>query len=627
MYLTTAIRTEKLLTPPAVYEDIDDFVPPQEENIRVPRHPSKQREYFKPQFNFKNAFQQDPQKIRYAKQQQIDSYLRAYYQQLKEAIRDEYSRTPKSQKIDEILPNTDKNIESIVISDTFGQKKVVDIKNLQRVIPKPPRSVDTNPKEKAIKKFKTYQVSEDIYDQEVQPSQKREARIYYGHQVNPSLINLGPHYLPKPRYSLNTNGFVGKAEIDALSSLIGKSPSIQLQGLNHLLASQIQPKLPLTRPVHKYPTYESLQQVHLPVQTVQETQVVTSSPVYQLGTYTSLQPVHETSVQIPVQTIQEVQSHVTATPIYQPEKVYAPNVPALIPQITVPTKSVGYELKTLQGKDVSILFNSTNRTKREIADLKNSTEIVKEVTEEYPLYEENTASYDYDIEYDDKNTALLQKHPVTDSQLNNFKTTEIYDYITEDITTNPTILQDRSFGIESKISKLEKEFLNTFKTKRPNRVKPTPAPKYTPHKTVDIYKDFYLPTEIPKTTKSIYIVPKIDGLEHYTGKTTKDPTNVIVINNSNDNHNHGSNVDFHNNVKHGQKVQGGHHTNKYNQHSNNYANSHSHNLNYHKGHKGPKGHQHKIIVKKPAMSKSRILRLNQKVDFVLAKLKRKDILE
>lgn len=79
-------------------------------------------------------------------------------------------------------------------------------------------------------------------------------------------------------------------------------------------------------------------------------------------------------------------------------------------------------------------------------------------------------------------------------------------------------------------------------------------------------------------------------------KTNKEPTNVIVINNSNDNHNHGANVKFHKATP-----------------------SVVHRPAKHHYRKPKRTHVHKIIIhKKPSVK--RILRVSKKVDTVLTKL-------
>lgn len=78
--------------------------------------------------------------------------------------------------------------------------------------------------------------------------------------------------------------------------------------------------------------------------------------------------------------------------------------------------------------------------------------------------------------------------------------------------------------------------------------------------------------------------------------------NIIVINNSNDNHNHGGNA----------AIKGGH------------GGHGKHRVKY-KGHRGHRGHRGHHRHRK--MSKARLLTLNQKLDHVIEKLRRKDILE
>lgn len=84
-----------------MYEEIDEG-PQTEGGPRVPRHPSKQNKYDYRSFSFQNAQQQDQQKLRYARQQQVDSYMRAYHQQVKEAI-ESSKRVPKARKIEKAL--------------------------------------------------------------------------------------------------------------------------------------------------------------------------------------------------------------------------------------------------------------------------------------------------------------------------------------------------------------------------------------------------------------------------------------------------------------------------------------------------------------------------------------------
>lgn len=211
MYLLHAIAADsKILKVPAVYEELDDIAQSPEENIRLPRHPVQSVRSENHPFNFKSARQQDPQKLRYARQQQVDSYLRAYHQQLrlkesapkesvpKESVPKEQRRTPKSRRVETHRENYGSRhvVDSLpTISDQYGHRKVVDAKTGQRAAPtgqSPKNShrgsvthlrqnVTRTKTEKVTKPPKSsYQVSEEPFDQEGQGSQKREARIYVG---------------------------------------------------------------------------------------------------------------------------------------------------------------------------------------------------------------------------------------------------------------------------------------------------------------------------------------------------------------------------------------------------------------------------------------------------------------
>lgn len=113
------------------------------------------------------------------------------------------------------------------------------------------------------------------------------------------------------------------------------------------------------------------------------------------------------------------------------------------------------------------------------------------------------------------------------------------------------------------------------------------------HQTKQKLPSYYHINHSPKYS----LIPESEIKKQNEGKTDKEPTNVIVINNSNDNHNHGANVKFHHS---GPPV------------------AHRPLKHRHKIHKRPHVHHKIIIRKKPSVKK--ILRVSKKVDTVLSKL-------
>lgn len=630
-----------------MYEEIDESLPQASgESVRVVRHPAKnQRNEFRP-FNFKTAYQQDPQKIRYAQQQQVDSYVRAYQQQLRQANGQESRRNPKSRKIE----------GKIVEKEVF------------------PREYYKEPKrgsgEKVKKSVNGYQVFEDG-DLEVQPSDKREIRLYLGQEDLINALQTRPTHVAKPMYIFDSpdiivgtknyetphnqeyvvsNSYnVGKTDIDALNSLIGKSPVLQLQGLNHLLA---------TPATHQTSHQDFVTNAHQNLAASQ----------HQAYTYTypkEYTPITEHVVDHPNPVKPQV-----AQPLQfdnKPQKYLDQQKATSTQEI----KSV-YDHKDVSINQTNLPLPKTN--KRPKRDQENSTKktVIRRV-EEYEIrlkrqVKEEVLIKRLDLVESPSGNNRSEEHEWESSGEGNFEyeegTTEMYDnyeYYDEDHLSNDTnydyyndtleyedcdnctlettttsSLLEAASGDQPVFEALvdrrgyrpkKKRYKKKRRRRRRRRPriykKPPPSHKYptvSHHAPLEIHttsKPLVIYTVAPhKTTPSIIIIPKID----YGTKTTKDPTNVIVINNSNDNHNHGSNVDFHNNVKHGQSVHGGKHKVKHSHYSHN---SHHSSI---KGH-GHHHHRGRGRRKKPKMSKGRILFLNKKLDIVLAKLRKKDILE
>lgn len=598
MYLLHAITAEDVSVP-AVYEDVDD-TPNLEASIRVARHPTKQSNDFNKPFIFQNAHQQDPQKLRYARQQQVDNYMRSYYQRHRQST--ESSRTSKARKLEIQREKGEPFVPSIQIDYPLpiaaqqvqlqqDQRKVAPVKSNQRSnLQRPETTRTTSRPDKAERKsLLSYQVSEN-YDQEVQPSQKRVGTVYVGQEEllkslqYPYLSNahaLPPQYTVEtktytPTYTLPalshsnaetlpalshsnalsaatlshnaaTYGTVKKSELEALNSLIGKPATLQLQGLHQLLGQG-------QHYAYAYPVQEEAKKEYTPI----TEQVVD---------------------------IANTQS--------KPNIVVQPTQFDTKPRKYIEQLKSSQEIKSPLDHVSINSANPTNTTRNKRETMERIREhdnySVKE-TFDYVEYDEN--DYDYH-----ENTTLLPEIPET-------------------LPPNmENQMVDRVFNLDKKIYAVQKVFglvpekkMLRRPPKRRAPLKPRRKP-FKPHlhppKSMqypekppilgdypDYYADYHPGSgyEDHQTTSEIYIIPEDAEVMSSEAK------NVIVINNSNDNHNHGSNVE----VTNGKP-------------------SHGHKIRTHR----PPQHHHG----KRRPRKSRVIMLDRKIDIVLAKLKKKDILE
>lgn len=518
---------------PQVYEKLEEYKDiGGDSNIRVTRYPKFYHIPDPPIFDYRKVVQQDRQRLRYAQQQQqVDSYVQAY-QNEHQARRASKTRQ-ETKQVNLISPaaraktaydtrSKSENSSSrqinfnyfpveadIGISDQYKQKKVVDPKTPQRS-PSNKFLISDNSRElqsighqnKKLsssgqpEKVPSYQVSEGIADQEPEASNYREAKVYIGNQ------DLSPNYLAKPTYvfadpqlnidpkllmqgltyslpenhQLTSEGFhpASQSDIEALNSLLGKSPNAQLQGLNELLEQQS------THTVHPIHPAHSIYPVSGPSATIS----------VQPESLISVGPKDFTPIKEEIHDVSNIQDK--------------PNIHVTLPQVDIKSHtSINHQVQIVpevksvyegDGDNVSIHKQTVNVNK-----VKRDVESASQA-DDYEMYEyddnENTTEFYYDV--------------VTDDYLVEFEaTTEfpIFNYAAN-----------------------RRVFVNTHLSK--NYVH-------------SIYPSAVKDDSIDKIEYGDKINPKGTSIEEIIGK--KDPTNVIVINNSNDNNNKGSNVNIKNN--------------------------------------------------------------------------------
>lgn len=512
-------------------------------NLRVIRYPKFYHISDPPIFDYRKITQQDRQTMRYAQQQQVDSYIKAYQQehQARRASKTRQdtkqvnlispagraktaydtrskSENPSSRQINFNYFPVDVDIG---ISDQYKQKKVVDPKTTQ-ISPSNKFLTGDNSRELQstgnqnkklsssgpAEKVPSYQVSEGIMDQESEASNYREA--YIG---NDDLLKstLSPNYLAKPTYvfadpqlnidpkilmqglsyslpenhQLTSEGFhpATQSDIEALNSLLGKSPNAQLQGLNELLEQQS------AHPVHPV---HSVYPGPVPVQISGPSAAVSVQPESLISVgLKSFTPIKEET-----QDVTNIQDK--------------PNIHVTLPQVDIKSHtSINHqvqivpEVKSIYEDDDKVSTVNVIKVKRDVANASQSAD-------DYDMYEyddnENTTEFYYD-------------DVVTD------------DYLVEFETTTEQPVFDHSVNRRVyKNSHLSKNYLHSIYP-------------------VGVKRD-----SIDKIEYGDKINPKQPNIEDIVGK--KEPTNVIVINNSNDNNNKGSNVNLNNNLKtaHSNKV-------------------------------------------------------------------------
>ncbi|GLV47105.1 hypothetical protein CBL_21328, partial [Carabus blaptoides fortunei] len=268
--------------------------------VRVARHPKLLQIVNLPHFNYASMTQQDPQKMRYAQQQEVDSYVRAYRLQqqarrpvipLKQSPKNPQVPTitnGETLKIHNVRGTLKQNLHSYPTGDKLSDQemKVADPKYPTRSNNKFSNSdkshkaesnhqklTAVHSEEKVPKKNVAYEVGDKFLDQETDASDQRESRVYVGTE---DLLNSAEYgaqypanYLAKPMYvlansqlqldpklfaqglasyalpenhQLRAEGFetASKSDLEALNALLGKAPTDQLHGLNHLLDQQVQ---------------------------------------------------------------------------------------------------------------------------------------------------------------------------------------------------------------------------------------------------------------------------------------------------------------------------------------------------------------------------------------------------
>lgn len=243
---------------PQVYEAVDDTYPSEiTRKARQSDTNNSENLYQMPVFDYRKAFQQDPQKQRYSQQQQIDTgnqaRVRQLYQNqhfLKHQPESQESFIEKEHGSFPHLGYNWKIVHPKFVKENRNALIVFDVKKSKSK----KRNVNLEDIREEIEKRKTEEESKiskrkiiDDKGEEMNIDRQDHINLQNPYLSNPHTIFIKPENIEERQKILQQNlgGFsiIGaQNEIDALNSLLGKHPNAQLQGLRQLLSLEAHPQ-------------------------------------------------------------------------------------------------------------------------------------------------------------------------------------------------------------------------------------------------------------------------------------------------------------------------------------------------------------------------------------------------
>lgn len=232
---------------PQVYEAVDDIYPSEiKRKARQSDIKDSEDLYRMPEFDYKKAVQQDPQKLRYYQQQQIDAgnqaRIRQFYQNQHFLKYKPENQEYFTEKEHGPLPHVGYNWKIVhpkfVKENSKSKKRNVNLEDLQKEIENRKTDEKSN-----INKRKVVEINK----QEINIDRQDHINLQNPYLSNSHAIYLKPENMEEGHKVLqqNVGGFsiIGaQNEIDALNSLLGKNPKAQLQGLRQLLSLEAHPQ-------------------------------------------------------------------------------------------------------------------------------------------------------------------------------------------------------------------------------------------------------------------------------------------------------------------------------------------------------------------------------------------------
>jgi hypothetical protein len=506
---------------PQVYEDVDDQVQIESSN-RVVRDPFKQKpKLYKPQaFQFHAAAQQDPRSFRYAQQQRVDmlNMLKNRFGRSEEGP----TRVPSTENWKIVEPT----VSSSVVEEHF---KLPEGKNGTS------RGKFSTRKPRTSRKLKPSSYYEGL--QEKIKRQDNNQVIY----VNPQLVKISR----------------SEQDLHALSALVGQHPNHQLEGLKRLLDSPqsnfVLPPIkgplpsPVTEQLHDVPnlqTHPNIDQT-LSIEAIQS-QLDHAAKAQLEKALADAQQQALAHVEAQHQAIAKAQEQARNKALAQialhNQGIKTEPLPRPLPlvqQKVVPVNLYAPAHHHQNQKDEPVKAQSQANLKKVSI---TKTHSITQGTQSPNAYQQVV------LETQQSQRVLGVNHLGLAENADEVSRPQYFhiERIKRGVDSNETVDYDYEYDYDTDVSgSIEGAQSQPLRRYRKRKRKPRPVKhhshshNHSPHYHPLHYVRFVKPKPVKEKSKNdVY-----DGVSKILpSKKENQPANVIVINNSNDNHNHGSNV-------------------------------------------------------------------------------------